>query len=1452
MSTDFALDAAGLSVARHVRGNSAGGVSATGSAVSNSSSLRSSSPKPWQRPAFKAPSTLKQEETSDATMAHEIEDENDSGSFPEDNSPLSPERGGRPEESSLSILLASQLQNESTIMEFSAIVSDDCIESKGPPETPERARTPLSRLSCFSSPAGSMASRGSDRSLEKMAPLSTGNPNAAIPSVRHSDVQVSGPLKSVTDGTAPPSDSSESTDPYHSDEEGEHQIMEVSSPAPAITDSVAAESPIRRDSISRSAESASSPVPVTNYQSPTRSPPRNNSTRDENHEQGLISSPISSPKVQHQKISNRRFPDEEQDESGDGDTNSYIPKALQLPEVPDKSKSQKRAVAKRASSQPRAAPEQPPRPHPSISQRSKSSSRLPPTASSPSGKNSKQKKKGIFGRTASPAPARETASVPPKPSTTAAIQKADSRRSWFGSFRNKKQEKSEALVVVSPDGTKRITQSAPSEETNSAAAESTYDTTAILVRRLTDVPDAEVSPESTEQALRELELLQAEVARLRSSPAASGGSAEVEQLRNELDAAQKAAAQLEGLNKNYRKAQKQMLQDLQDSQMELQRFRDSRSNVPGDSQRLTQELASTTAELMALKDQHQMLLQSTSPRNGADGGGFYDSVQNDNPDDETRLNLQKDLAQAMATISKLEDENHMLRKRLMKLDNIEERLLQAEFERDEYLSQLNDQDPRGMKGVPADAVVMITRLQREKRQLLSRETVLKEKIGKLQTKNENQKAIFQTAVEIKEVEMKITQKERDIFAARLEEHKRDRNAQTGNSSRELELLQSRLNIVEEERRESDIRVNALTEQAQELQSEVDAKKTEIVSLQKRMKDSEHEALEELELVSSDLNKQIMKLKDQIMKSERDIADLQEQGRLESFKARRVMDDKVNHLQRQIDNYENTLIERDEMIKKLEEDLKVRGGELQDERKKALRRSSPGPDNQSPEDNNRSERLTELRNRLGNYENVMRAKVDKIRQMDASPPKDSSPEGRAQSQPALVVATPVASENPAADEKYTELEKSLRKSDIRIRELESELVVARTRLDQAENVEPGTHQSSHEIAELTKSLKESDDQVAELHDQLAEARAQLAEAQSSGHTAIGQLDESQVEAEMATLLSQLAEKEESCTSLQKRIDALQAEKEDASTKYRTAEGALVEAQTKYEDLEAQLLRVSKDISEDKMVSSSGPSADDGRVQALEHELAATSAKLAEADSKIEMLEEFIHEDTHTMLNTSVASTIDGGMEDVGAIKESLREKEHEIDELKTTCETAKEQLSRARKNVEELEQEKAHSQAKLTQLSSIVEKQGKDETDMQLYKKCIEVAEVSHEKEELSQKLRMANAVIKRLEEEIEGSTQGADPEERSTASTAQMSIRLTETELKLDELREKLSAAEKESRTLRDQNDKMIKKSKSGLSADDEMMHKMRFLEEQNAAYSAALKALRIEIATRHVGTAFE
>merc|ERR1712226_1271878 len=223
----------------------------------------------------------------------------------------------------------------------------------------------------------------------------------------------------------------------------------------------------------------------------------------------------------------------------------------------------------------------------------------------------------------------------------------------------------------------------------------------------------------------------------------------------------------------------------------------------------------------------------------------------------------------------------------------------------------------------------------------------------------------------------------------------------------------------------------------------------------------------------------------------------------------------------------------------------------------------------------------------------------------------------------------------------------------------------------------------------------------------------------------------------------------------------------------------------------------------------------------------------------MLEEFIHEDSQAAMNSSSASAEDKG---------SLQEKE--IEDLKSAAETAKAHLARARSNVEGLELEQAHSQAKLSQLSSLLEKRERDETDMQLYKKCIEVAEVSADREQLSQKLRMANAVIKRLEEELEGTN--GESEVKSIASAAQMSIKLTETELKLDKLREKLSNAEKEARILRDENDKISKSSKGGLNGDDELSNKMKFLEEQNAAYAASLKALRIEIATRHVGTAFE
>jgi len=1454
MSAEFDGEVAGVSSFGHGRVRSSGSVSA-GSAISFSSSSppRSSSStlKPWQKPSFKAASSVREKDNSNPISTDLVDNQSSSD---EEGDELTPEELEMIE-TPLSDLLPYETggpfpsqkdeQLEDRVLDYDNSTSSYLVD--------ENDKMPLGRKPSFGSEQVPH-SLSSDRGVTSPGKQQQSADYDEIANHQNSTVHLSGAVRSATDITAPPSDdSSASTNPYHSDEGSENDSLGPEPQVPIVVEEICEESPAssrEREVIKSTPSEAANEIQSVEREA-SRQPP------------ALPPARCSS------------FRQNEGEQEGDSDeSESYIPKALLGVSM---SETKRVTPKKQQQQQQQPIPEQRPETHgpstdrdidapPPVQRRT-----LPQGSMSPQANTQQKKKKGLFGRSASagrPTTARQSSSAgraastgrpkhqakgsPAVPTSAAAPlpDKQASRRSWFSGRRKKQQSQSQSAILVSPDRSASSARAGTSDIGSvSSVSLQRQNSTAKLIQSLTNVPEAEVTLETAEQAVIELEALQSELEKLRSN-ADNTETANVAQLRKELEAAQKAASQLELLNKNYRKAQKQMLQDLQESQTELEKFQRSRVAGPGDTQRLAQELASTTSELRALQEEHKTLARRTSQRALKDSDGL-DTISD--ADRETKLNLQKDLAQAMATISKFEDENTMILRRLQRLEGVEQRLEQVQAERDHFMSQLNTKDQASFNGAPADAVAMISRLQTEKRQLVSREMVLKEKISRLETKNENQKTIFQTAVEIKETEMKITKKERDILAARLEEYKREKKPQHESSNAEaMEVLRSRLKELEEQCRENEIFINDLNEKSEELKQDVDAKRTAIESLQKQLRESNEEAQAKVEQSTTHLVRTISQLEQQIEAQEKQISDMKERRQLESFKTRRIMDEKVNQLQKQIDSFTSDLADRDEQIKGLEEEVKVRNSELQEEKKKALRRQSPRPNGDGSDGGEaHSDRLTALRSRLGNYENVMREKVASIRSMDAAAPAKD-----AQSEPAIVVATPVSAENPASDEKYAEMEHSLRKHETKIKELEKELEQARSDSIQSQKDENKPPEESKEVEELVQSLRESDDRITVLHKQLAETKLRLAESENSPTSEMAKVDESRVESEMGALLSQLAEKEETCLTLQKQVDALEEQKVDFIKKQEASANELQEAQARHGTMEAKLLRVSGQ-NQDEPASDY---AENPRVVVLESELASISARLAEADSKIEMLEEFIQDDTQTMMNnTSVASsTVEGTFENAATDKESLHEKSREIEELTAAAQLARVQMERARSNADELESEKTQMQAKLAQLSSLLEKRGKDEADMQLYKKCIEVAEVSAEKEELSQKLRMANAVIKRLEEEVDSSEAQPDPEERSTTSkksatsTAQITAKLAENELILDDMREKLGAAEKEARLLREQNEKASNESKGGLGSDEEFMHKMKFLEEQNAAYAASLKALRIEIATRHVGTAFE
>ena len=1404
----------------------------------------------------------------------------------------------------------------------------------------------LSSTSAFDSIVGqatsdSLSSEAYEKmhvSLDKSTPLKSTDPkttNVVGHSQQPHTYGASGAdvrLRNLSDNTTAMASDSESTNPYHSDEETYHEEGEEGIEVPyAAASSVATTTPLSEVDSNATESKPSSPERPQHEETDASSEPiisSNRSTQDSSSmATPIISNPPGSPRrgmIKPGSIPRRYRTASEDSQSAAGPSSPA--RAEQAPlssSVSNKSTSQigpsprNERVVRSYSQKPVNASQQTPQQMPTTPDSSSGNTVMAEVLPEKKGRTRpssapRTSKGGVFGRSTTPRPPTSPTDFrkptmglrrPSLRDSNTNDDKPASRRSWLGSFRGKPVTgKPEALVVVAPDGTasgggarslsrgsrSRIENAAEQSESESdvsnlskqskpwtprtvsgpetkAAPEQLF-AVKKLVQSLTKDHTAEVNSESADQALRELRSLQTELSTLRAQGNAK--QTETERMQMELGAAQKAAAQLESLNKSYRKNQKQMLKDLQDAQAELESYRESNDTAASSSskeaQHLAEELATTMAELLALREEHKKLLggkkrpRAASLTNRSDGEALHLSRSSSEEEEallqqETMLNLQKDLAEAMATISILEENNDIIRKQLKKRDKLEERFKRVQADRDEYAAQLRDQQLAQHAREGGDvqdraALVTIERLQKEKKQLLVKEHMLKEKIQKLDTKNKNQKAIFQTAVEIKDVEMKINRKERDILAHRLVEIKKDgENSARGEPRSSLARSQPE---------------GASSEREQQMAQQLETKQSEITSLEKMLKEQERESDIRMEEAVADFKRQIAELDEKIKKKEREMGELQDCARLEAFKARRLMDEKVGELQVQLDEYEDRLINREQQIKQLDEQMRVRQAEIERIRTVQQQQQQQRRPSDRPQQGGRSERLSELRNRLDKNESLMRSKVQNIRNFD-SPSKSTiaslndsfSSQERADTSMLDLSSCP----DDATIDKLREMEAALQKGQSKITELQGELATVRTNLDKANSdlveeqerrrteVQEAEQTSQKRIEELSKSLMEREAHARNLQMELDDTKSQLVQARSSlaeqiAESSMLSKQEDSHKAENTALRNNLTDRENLCNELKQKVDALETEVATAYESRLSAENELRDAQAKFERMEAQLIRESKEVMAKNKVSE-GSAVGEERIQSLEQELASTAAKLAEAESKCEMLEQFIHEDTSS--NLHLGSTKDE-LVDVVSLKEALREKEQEVERFRQAAEASADQLAQARRNVEELETERALSQAKVSQLSATLEKRGDGE--QKLYQKTMEAAEATAAQTELKDKLNEANAVIKRLQAELE-SNQG--PEDRSVSSNTQLSVRLAETEVKIDMLRAKLSIAERTARELRQQNERLSMASNRD-GAPEDVMNKMKFLEEQNAAYAASLKALRIEIATRHEGTAFE
>jgi chromosome segregation protein len=659
-----------------------------------------------------------------------------------------------------------------------------------------------------------------------------------------------------------------------------------------------------------------------------------------------------------------------------------------------------------------------------------------------------------------------------------------------------------------------------------------------------------------------------------------------------------------------------------------------------------------------------------------------------------------------------------------------------------------------------------------------------------------------------------------------------------------------------------------------LRQEIEDRQARVTELETQLEEEREAARQAMEQQATDLSNKISELSTVLQGKEDELNHIQaelEDERKESEYRTQV---RVNELTEQLNDYETSLEEREERIHQLQAKVQEQEELLRTAKQTVLA-------SRSDEISEDGSRLEEIRRKRGAYESLMRAKMNRIHEMDqpdetmdtstrshtvASSSREDSPP------PMMVFATPVP------DARVVEMEASLKASDEQIEQLRRQLDDAQQRLSSVQQV---TEQESDErYQELEVSLKQSEDCIVDLQTQINQAQTRLEETQRAHETErsdlvkqikrlTGERDASQVRLdEMETSLekskeevkqlrvfvesmeSKLGELRDGNTGQLPRvesldtstngastIDALEAELEEVRQMYddecdkvaalalkvekseeerdqalknlQQAEFALLGSQKNMEELmnelddsRAALQTMQENISKKNATSGT-------RVAELEEELREARERIAEADMKIDMLEQFIEAETES--NSGAAHSNVNHTTSMQA-EADIRRKDEEMKNLRAEVESTRKELLRSKERVESLEMERNYSTAKLRELSGIVKSKGSSDAEVQLYNKCIEYAELSANKDDLSNQLRASQSRVARLEQEISATRRmvndvsqswdsAASADENisrlkrehgeSVARAASLSIELAESQMQIDRMADKLAAAER-------------------------------------------------------------
>ncbi|KAL7568566.1 hypothetical protein ACA910_002678 [Epithemia clementina (nom. ined.)] len=293
------------------------------------------------------------------------------------------------------------------------------------------------------------------------------------------------------------------------------------------------------------------------------------------------------------------------------------------------------------------------------------------------------------------------------------------------------------------------------------------------------------------------------------------------------------------------------------------------------------------------------------------GGGPDPSDGDDDDNNGNNNESNNDLVQAMSIISHLEKENDDYRRQVVQL---RQTLLQVQEERDD-------------RHLPTSSSALPPKFDQDDNE---RRTLL-ERIDKLETKNRNQKDLFQTAMEIKDVELTICQRERDILAQRVKElmqqarvasasasfknNSNDNN--NSNKSQENEMWMAKvprtIQVATAEDRKSQHNQQPVSEPATKQRAchTQESNRSQEPTLEELDGSVLSESSRSLRSPPTTLNSPntVAQLQKALHEKEQELLDLQERGRVETTMMRQVMDQRIQE-------YEQCLHSKDQQIQQL--------------------------------------------------------------------------------------------------------------------------------------------------------------------------------------------------------------------------------------------------------------------------------------------------------------------------------------------------------------------------------------------------------------------------------------------------------------------------------------------------------------------------------------------------------